>query len=107
MTAELLDEAMRMRHAPGIAFADSITGRRAIIAGTGLDVWEVIAAWQMAGKKFDTLQDDFPWLSEVQLRAALAYYERYPAEIDVRLERERAWTPEQLQQTLPFVRPHD
>ena len=53
MTTELLDEGIRMRRAPGIVFADGATGRRAVVAGTGLDVWEVIATWHVGGKKFE------------------------------------------------------
>src|SRR5438093_398296 len=39
---ELLDEALRMRHCPGIYFADEPSGRTAKIGGTGLGVWEVV-----------------------------------------------------------------
>src|SRR5680860_630801 len=35
---ELLEEAVRVRRAPGIAFIDGATGRRAVIAGTALGV---------------------------------------------------------------------
>ena len=34
------------------------------------------------------LRQNYPWLSEAQLRAALGYYEIYPSEINARLERE-------------------
>ena len=44
---------MRMRSAPGVLFADGPAGRRAVIAGTGLDVWEVIAAWRAADEDFE------------------------------------------------------
>jgi hypothetical protein len=43
MTKDLLMEAVKMRRCPGIIFADGVTGRRARIAGTGLEVWEIIA----------------------------------------------------------------
>jgi len=43
------------------------------------------------------------WLSEAQLRAGLAYYELYPAEIEERLAREAAWTPEHTAHELPFT----
>jgi len=36
-----------MRRIPGISFVDSITGPRPAVAGTGLDVWEVIATWKV------------------------------------------------------------
>jgi hypothetical protein len=47
---ELLDEALKMRRCPGIGFADGATGRRARLAGTGIDVWEVIATYQSVNK---------------------------------------------------------
>jgi uncharacterized protein (DUF433 family) len=104
MTAELLEEAIRMRRAPGIAFVDGAAGRRAVVAGTGLDVWEIIATWK-ARTGYEALRQSYPWLTEAQLRAALAYYEVYPSEIEARLEREAEWTPESVRRELPFSRP--
>lgn len=40
---DLLIEAVKMRKCPGVTFADGPTGRRARIAGTGIDIWEFIA----------------------------------------------------------------
>ncbi len=101
-TAELLEEAIRMRRAPGIGFADGPSGRRAIVAGTGLDVWEVVAVWQKCDRNYDELVQNFDWLTGVQLQAAISYYALYPKEIDKRLERERHWTKEQVRRELPF-----
>ena len=103
MTNELLTEAIRMRRVPGIVFADGPSGRRAVVAGTGLDVWEVVAAWNSGGRDPETLRGDLSWLKETQLRAALAYYQLYPSEIDARLERERSWTAERVRKELPFT----
>jgi uncharacterized protein (DUF433 family) len=97
----------RMRRLPGIIFIDSLTGRRAVIAGTGLDVWEVIATWQACGGDFGKLRKCYPWLTEPQVRAPLSYYELYPAEIDARLEREARWTPERVAKELPFAHPRN
>lgn len=105
MIAELLDEGMRMRRVPGIAFVDGPAGRRAVVAGTGLDVWEVIATWKSIGSSDEALRQSYPWLTEPQLRSALAYYELFPTEIDARLEREAQWTPERVRRELPFARP--
>lgn len=107
LTAELLEEAIRMRRAPGILFADGPTGRRAVVAGTGLDVWEVIATWRTVERNEGLLRQSYPWLSGLQLRAALAYYELYPEEIDARLDIEASWTPEALRRELPFARPRN
>ena len=104
-TVELIDEAIRLRRAPGISFADGVTGRRAVIAGTGLEVWEIIDAYQQDELSFEELKEEFPWLSEMQLRAALGYYELFPKEIDARLEIERSWTPERVAAEMSYAMP--
>jgi uncharacterized protein (DUF433 family) len=104
-TKELLSEAVRMRRAPGIVFTDGPSGRRAVVAGSGLDVWEVVRAWKEAGQEFGELRQEFPWLAEPQLRAALGYYRLYPEEVDARLARETAWTPERLRHEHPALAP--
>jgi hypothetical protein len=38
LATELLEEALRMRRASGVVFVDGPAGRRAALAGTGLDV---------------------------------------------------------------------
>ncbi|HSG38117.1 MAG TPA: DUF433 domain-containing protein, partial [Thermoanaerobaculia bacterium] len=107
MIAELLEEAVRMRRVPGVAFADGPAGRRAVVGGTGLDVWEVIAAWRAGGDSYVSLRQGYSWLTDAQLRAALSYYEVYPREINARLEREAQWTPDRVRQDLPFARPRN
>jgi uncharacterized protein (DUF433 family) len=107
ITTELLEEGIRMRKAPGITFVDGPAGRRAVVAGTGLDVWEVIATWRAIDRNDEALRQSYPWLTEPQIRAALAYYELFPAEIDARLEREALWTPERVRRELPFSRPRN
>lgn len=102
---DLLSEGVRMRRSPGILFADGPAGRRAVVAGTGLDVWEIVRTWRESGEDYAETRANYPWLSEAQIRAALAYYELYPTEIDERLERERAWTLERVRRELPFATP--
>ncbi len=99
-TSELLEEALRMRRVPGVAFAEGPSGRRAVVAGSGLDVWEVISTWKHGGEDFEDLRRNYPWLTEGQLRAALAYYDLYPEEIDARLSIEARWTPERVRREL-------
>ena len=106
----LLREAVRMRRVPGIVFMDGPAGRRAIIAGTGLNVWEVVAAYKALGEDYERLLKFYGWLTERQLRGALTYYQLYREEIDVRVEREVLWTPERVRQEFPFLlsgRSHD
>ena len=93
---ELLTEAIKMRRCPGIGFADGPTGRRARIAGTGLDVWEIIATYLSLGREIGRLRQAYAWLSDPQLRAALGYYTAYPDEIDRRIALNERWTEERL-----------
>ena len=102
---EMLSEAVKMRRCPGIIFADGATGRRARLAGTGLDVWEVIASYKSMGDSFGRLKSAYHWLEEDILRAALFYYECYPGEIDARSQRNEAWTSESTRKRYPFMTP--
>lgn len=105
VATSLLREAVRMRRVPGIVFMDGPTGRRASVAGTGIDVWEVVSQFREVGEDFEALKECYPWLEEARLSSALAYYEAYGEEIDARIEREEGWTPERLWSEHPFTRP--
>jgi uncharacterized protein (DUF433 family) len=102
---ELLTEAIRMRRVPGIIFVDSSTGRRPAVAGAGVDVWEIVATWKVLGQDDAKIYEAYDWLNPTQLGAALAYYRRYPEEIDERIALEERWTPEEVRRTLPLVSP--
>ena len=101
----LREEAVRMSRAPGSVFVEGRGGRRAAVAFSGLEVWEIVATWREAGEAWEGLREAYPDLSELQLRSALNYYALYPAEIDARLALEAAWTPERVAAELPFSRP--
>lgn len=103
---ELLDEALKMRRYPGVVFTDGATGRRARLAGTGIEVWEVIATYQSVNQSWKRLKAAYHWLDEAKLRAALTYYECYPEEIEERIQQNESWTPERLKQSHPFTRQH-
>jgi uncharacterized protein (DUF433 family) len=105
VASEVLKEGIRMRRVPGIAFTDGPSGRRPTVAGTGLDVWEIIASWKTVGETMDGLLEEYDWLNEFQLRSALAYYRMYPEEIDARLAREERWTPDRIRDEYPFLLP--
>jgi uncharacterized protein (DUF433 family) len=100
----LMEEAVRASRVPGIVFVQRRDGRRPAIAFSGLEVWEIIATWKEAGEDWTRLVEAYPELSENQLRAAVAYYQAYPEEIDDRLAREAEWTPERVAEELPFTR---
>ncbi len=97
VASEMLDEAARMRRVPGITFADSTSGRVARIAGTGLDVWEIIGEYRAVDRDWEHLKASFDWLSEQQLRAALAYAEAFPAEIEAAVAANASWTPDKIE----------
>jgi uncharacterized protein (DUF433 family) len=91
---ELLEEALKMRRCPGIIFAEGVSGRRARIAGTGVEVWEVIYEYQILGENIKALKKALPHLAERQLVAALNYYRYYPEEITELIRSNEAITPE-------------
>lgn len=107
LASELLKEAVRMRRVPGVVFTDGPAGRRATIAGTGLDVWEVIATLKQLDGNVEELRRYYSWLTEFQLRAALSFYAQYPQEVDARLAREDALTPERVHDGYPSLAARD
>ena len=100
---ELLTEAVKLSRCPGIIFADGPSGRRARIAGTGLDVQEVIATYKSLDHDDARLRAAYHWLSEPQLRSALAYFRLYPDEIERQILRNEAWTKEELTDRHPSL----
>ncbi len=105
LATELLSEAVAMRRCPGIAFMDGATGRRAIVAGSGVDVWEVVYVYEHVNRDFAELRQSFSHLTEAQIRAALGYALLYPDEVRRRIADNDAWTPERLARELPVFVP--
>ncbi len=98
---EMLELMLRMERFPGIVFVEGPTGRRAHLAGTGIDVWEVIGLLQEY-QAVAKLHGDFPQLSPIAIQVARAYAEAYPEEINAFLELNDQ-TPEQLRKKLPWL----
>jgi uncharacterized protein (DUF433 family) len=96
----LATEALKTRLFPGIAFRGVDWERRAWVIGTALDVWEIIAAYQ----DFATIEEMAARtdLSERQIRLSMAYYERFPAEIDDAIGRNRM-SLEELRAAFPSI----
>lgn len=99
---ELLEEAVRMQRCPGVVFTEGTTGRRARIAGTGIEIWEVIATYKGVGKDFKRLCNAYHWLTEQQLRAALGYYAIYSQEIDNLIRQNEEMTGEHVRRKYPI-----
>lgn len=86
-----VDEGLRREEHPLVRFAEGPAGRRAALVGSGLDLWEVIAAVMENGGD----PERSAALLEVPLglvQAAIAYYGSYREEIDAQIEaNEVAW----------------
>ena len=104
VTKDLLQEAIKMRRCPGILFTEGIAGRRARVAGTGIEVWEVIAAYKSMKEDLKRLQKAYHWLSAEQLKATLGYYTVYPQEIDRLIQQNEQWSDEKVRERYPFMR---
>ena len=103
MTKELLEEAVKMHRCPGIVFSEGVNGKRARIAGTGLEVWEVIANYKSVGENFERLKTAYHWLAELQLRAALGYYHAYSDEIEQLIDQNESWTTDSIRKRHPLL----
>ncbi len=103
ITKDLLEEAIKMRRCPGIVFSEGISGRRARVAGTGIEVWEIIATYRSVKKDLKRLKNAYHWLSQEQLRAALGYYSAYPQEIDGLIEQNERWNEEEMKMRHPVM----
>ena len=100
---DLLIEAVKMRRCPGITFSDGPSGRRAKIAGTGIDVWEFISTFKGLDENYKKLKKSYHWLNDQQIRAALSYYAIYPDEIDEKIARNEEITETQVINRFPFL----
>jgi len=80
-------EGLKTRLFPGIAFRGVDWERRAWLVGSSLDVWQVIDAYRYFESVEATVAETD--LSERLLRLALAYYARFPHEIDEMIDRNR------------------
>jgi uncharacterized protein (DUF433 family) len=100
---DLLIDAVKMRRCPGVTFADGPTGKRAKIAGTGIDIWEFIATFKGLGENYNKLKEAYHWLSDQQIRSALSYYALYPSEIDEKITYNENITQDQVIKRFPFL----
>lgn len=100
---EFLEEAVKINRCPGIVFTEGVKGRRARVAGTGLEVWEIIATYKSVGKKLSRLRRAYHWLTDQQLQAAIGYYKAYPEEINRFIAGNEGWSPTRLRKRYPFL----
>lgn len=100
---ELLEEAIKAQRCPGIVFTEGVSGKRARVAGTGIEVWEVIATYKTLSEDLKRLRKAYHWLTEQQLRAALGYYRLFTVEIDALIAENEGWTTEEFRKKYPFL----
>jgi hypothetical protein len=96
----LAEEALRLRLFPGIAFRGTDWDRRAWVIGTALDVWQIVDAYRDIGSVERMVEGGSA--SERSINLALAYYERFPQEIDTAIA-DNHRSIEQLREEFPFV----
>ena len=88
LAEQLIDQGLRTRRHPLVAFRDGPTGWRAALVG-GPDVWEVVAG--IVGGDIPVTERveraiELLGLRPTQVQAALAYYAEYAEEIDAEIE---------------------
>jgi uncharacterized protein (DUF433 family) len=87
--ARYIDEGLRMDEHPLIRFREAAGGRRAALAGTRLDVWQVVETLQNSGNSVERAAEylaiPHPWV-----RACVRYYAAYPDEVHEFAERQHA-----------------
>jgi hypothetical protein len=90
----LVDEALRSHEHPSVIFRDGPAGRRARLVG-GPDVWQVIQAVHSARRAGPALTSaevvevvtETSGVPAALVRAAIAYWADYPAEVDALVAR--------------------
>ena len=85
-----VEEGLRMDEHPGVGFADGPGGRRAVVLGTGLDVWEIVATVRQQPTGSTQAAARYLEVPAGVVRAAVRYYAAFPAEIEDVLDRKRA-----------------
>lgn len=77
---ELLENALRAQRFPGVVFLEGTLGYRACIAGTGMEIWEIIDLLEQHGSPA-TLSARCPHLSLEAIHTAEAYTRAYTEEV--------------------------
>jgi uncharacterized protein (DUF433 family) len=102
--AELIRLGLDVLRFPGITFVDGPAGIRAHVAGTGLDVWEIVMVHRAHKGEEKAVLQHLPQLSRRQLRTALSYSREHKQEIDTILA-EQAKAPEEWSHEVALPRP--
>lgn len=93
-----------VRDVPGVIY--SPLEERARNQGTGVEPWMIAQTLEVVNGNWDALRETFDWLSEEQLRAAMAFCEANPELIRERIEAERAIDIEEFWRKYPQTAPN-
>ena len=88
LAADLLEEGLVMRTYPGIYFRQGAAGRRPALAGTRLDVWQVVDTVEAEGGDFERAAGYFD-VAPGLIRSAMEYAADHREQIDAWRARER------------------
>jgi len=99
----LIEEGLRMHCHPGIIFTDAPGGRRTVVAGTGLAVFEVVQLWLSCRKKNERVLELLSHINRTQLEAALSYYRAYQREIEQEIK-ENSLSVRDILKRYPFIK---
>jgi uncharacterized protein (DUF433 family) len=101
----LAEEQQRMRRVPGIFFWDNLGERRAVIDGTGIEVWELVMIWRDMDWDEAALREYFENLEPWQIDGALGYYRLHKAEVDLLIRLNDEFDIEAFWRENPSTRP--
>ena len=102
VTKDLLQEAIKMRRCPGILFSEGTSGKRARVAGTGIEVWEVIATYKSVKEDFKRLKKAYHWLSGSSSRRPLDIMRSIPRKLTDSLSRMSNGTMRSFENVIPL-----
>ena len=101
--ALLLAEKLKEEEFPLIEFRPTLIGRQAFVEGTSLAVWEVAAVARAFGGEGRRVAEHLDWPLD-KVKAALAYAEAYPGEINPLVAHSESMTYDKLKRLLPGLR---
>lgn len=104
MIAELIRLGLDVLRYPGITFVEGPAGLRAHVAGSGLDVWEVVMVHRGHKGAAEATLKHLRQISRRQLKTALAYYQDHRHEIDAILA-DQTRAPEEWGREVAVSRP--
>jgi uncharacterized protein (DUF433 family) len=98
---EYLREAIATRRYRQVVFVGMEGDRRAHLAGSGLDVWEIALLLESVEGDVSRLRASFDATPSEQLDEALQYIQDHPEEIARRLDINRHYSDEMVRTLLP------